>query len=155
MKSNIKIFFEYCYPKDIPQKKKRWPPWFQKLSNVPPAHEPLSTTIPLLDSPLHFAASGHLVAYRVRQPDWDWDSKYLPNFSFRLTNVRRKRRVGKPTRCRRQALYSQCPPGEVSTNMIMIETFTKEKVTNPMFQTEQHFDQKHSVKRERGLRDEQ
>ena len=124
MKSNIKIFFEYCYPKDIPQKKKRWPPWFQKLSNVPPAHEPLSTTIPLLDSPLRFAASGHLVAYRVRQPDWDWDSKYLPNFSFRLTNVRRKRRVGKPTRCRRQALYSQCPPGEVSTNMIM--TFAKE-----------------------------
>ena len=80
MKSSVKIFYEYCYPKDIPQKKKRWPPWFQKLSNVPPAHEPLSTMIPLLDSPLRFAASGHLVAYRVRQPDWDLDSRYLPNF---------------------------------------------------------------------------
>lgn len=67
-------------PQRYPSAKKRWPPWFQKLSNVPPAHEPLSTMIPLLDSPLRFAASGHLVAYRVRQTDWDWDSRYLPNF---------------------------------------------------------------------------
>ena len=37
----------------------------------------------------------------------------------------------------------------------MIETFTNENFTNSMFQTEQHFDQKHSVKRERGVRDEQ
>ena len=32
---------------------------------------------------------------------------------------------------------------------------TNKNFTNSMFQTEQHFDQKHSVKRERGVRDEQ